>query len=115
MVSSWCAAAKQLMSDRIEQRTTAGSGAIHTAKQSGTIISVVVVGVIALIGTLIVAEINSALPTISNSQLSNSKTGLVDGVANAMDLVPIVLLVSVAALVIGIVQRLRSGGGGAMR
>jgi len=71
------------MSDRIEQRTTGGSGAIHAAKQSGTIISVVVVGVVALIGTLIVAEINSALPTISNSQLSSSKTGLVDGVANA--------------------------------
>jgi len=115
MVLSWCAAAKQLMSERIEQRTTAGSGVIHQARQASTIISVVVVGVVALVGTLILSEINSALPTISNTELSNSKTGVVDGFASAMDLVPIVLLVSVAALVIGIVQRLRSGGGGAMR
>jgi hypothetical protein len=99
------------MSDRISEQTTEGSGPIHQARQAGTIISVVVVGVTALIGVLIVAEINGALPTISNTDLSNSKTGVVDGFASAMDLVPIVLLVSVAALVIGIVQRLRGGGG----
>jgi hypothetical protein len=114
MDSSWLAAAKQLMNRRIASKTSTGSGPVHQARQAGTIISVVVVGVVALVGTLIVSEINSALPSISNSQLSSSKTGLVDGVASAMDLVPIVLLVSVAALVIGIVQRLRSGGG-AMR
>jgi cytochrome b561 len=82
-------------------------GALQRAAQAGTIISVVVIGVIALIGILIFAQIEDALPTISNSQLSNSSTNVTEGFANAMELVPIVLLVLVAALVIAVVQRMR--------
>jgi len=107
MVSSWCAAAKRLMSERIEQRTTAGSGVMHQARQASTIISVVVVGVVALVGTLILAQVEGALPTIENNQLANSSTSILDGFAGAMELVPVVLLVLVAALVIGVVQRMR--------
>jgi membrane protease YdiL (CAAX protease family) len=82
-------------------------GRLQRAAQAGTIISVVVIGVIALIGILIFAQINDALPTIDNTQLSQSATGVTDGFANAMELVPIVLLVLVAALVIAVVQRMR--------
>jgi hypothetical protein len=101
---------KRYIQHRIDARTESGSGALHTAKQSGTIISVVVIAVISLVGVLIFAEINSALPTIENNALDNSTQNITDGFANALDLVPIVLLVAVAALVIGVVQRLRSGG-----
>jgi len=83
------------------------AGALQRAGQVGTIISVIVVAVVALVGTLILAQINSALPTIDNTALSNSQTAILDGFAGAMDLVPVVLLVLVAALVIGVVQRLR--------
>jgi choline-glycine betaine transporter len=103
--------AKRFLKHRISQRTTEGSGPIHQARQAGTIISVVVVGVVALVGILIFAEIDSAIPDPSNPQLDNASTGITEGFGSAMDLVPIVLLVSVAALVIGVVQRLRSGGG----
>ncbi|MDR9381769.1 MAG: hypothetical protein RI560_08900 [Natronomonas sp.] len=88
-----------------------GSGPVARAAQAGTIISVVVIGVIALIGVLIFAQINDALPAIDNTQLSNASTSVTDGFAGAMELVPIVMLVLVAALVIAVVQRMRGGNG----
>jgi hypothetical protein len=104
--------AKRFIERRIDAKTTSGSGPLHQARQAGTIISVVVIGVVSLVGVLIFAEINAAIPDPTNTQLNSSQTSIVDGFASALDLVPIVLLVSVAALVIGVVQRLRSGGGG---
>jgi len=84
---------------------------LKSAAQTGTIISVVTVGVVALIGTLIISQIDGALPAISNSDLSNTQTSILDGVAGAMDLVPVILIVLVASVVIGVVSRLRGGGG----
>ena len=86
------------------------AGPVHRAAQVGTVISVVVIAVVALVGVLVLAQIESALPTIDNTELSNTQTSILDGFAGAMDLIPVVLLVLVASLVIGIVQRLRSGG-----
>ena len=85
-------------------------GRLHRAAQAGTVISVVVIGVIALIGILIFAQINDALPDIANEDLDNASTSVTDGFAGAMELVPVVLLVLVAALVIAVVQRMRGGG-----
>ena len=102
---------RNFLENRIEASTSEGSGPLHAAHQAGTVISVVVIGVIALIGILIFAQINDALPSISNSELDSAATGVTDGFANAMDLVPIVLLVLVAALVISVVQRMRGQGG----
>jgi len=78
--------------------------------QAGTVISVVVIGVIALIGILIFAQIEDALPAIDNTELDAASTSVTDGFGNAMELVPIVLLVLIAALVITVVQRMRGGG-----
>jgi len=86
------------------------AGPVHRAAQVGTVISVVVIAVVALVGVLVLAQIESALPSISNTELSNTQTSILDGFAGAMDLIPVVLLVLVASLVIGIVQRLRQGG-----
>ena len=101
---------KRFLQHRVAAATTEGSGALHAARQARTIISVVVIGVISLIGILIFAQIEESLPTISNTQLSNTSGNLSEGFANAMELVPIVLLVLVAALVITVVQRMRGGG-----
>ena len=86
-----------------------GDGQLARAAQAGTVISVVVIGVIALVGVLIFAQVEQALPTIDNNQLDNSTTSVVEGFAGAMELIPVVLLVLVAALVIGVVQRMRGG------
>ncbi|WPH59276.1 hypothetical protein AFNJKBDN_CDS0059 [Halorubrum virus V_ICIS4] len=84
-----------------------GEGRLHRAGQVGTVISVVVIAVVALVGTLILAQVESALPAIDNTDLSAANTAILDGFAGAMDLIPVVLLVLVAALVIGVVQRMR--------
>ena len=82
-------------------------GPVQRAAQVGTIISVVVIATVSLVGILILANINDALPTIDNAELSNSSSAVLSGFSGAMDLVPVVLLVLVAALVIGVVQRMR--------
>lgn len=92
------------------ERVPGSGGRLQRAAQVGTVISVVVIGVVALIGILIFAQVSESLPTISSTELSNAQTGVTDGFASAMELIPIVLLVLVAALVIGVVQRMRMSG-----
>ena len=87
-----------------------GSGPVQRAAQVSTIISVVVIGIVALIGVLIYGQVNQALPEIENADLSAASDEVTSGFAGAMELVPIVLLVLVAALVIGVVQRMRMNG-----
>jgi len=82
-------------------------GQLQRAAQVGTVISVVVLSVVALVGVLIIAQINSALPDIQNDQLNSTSDSILQGFNGAMELFPVVLLVLVASLVIGIVQRLR--------
>jgi len=90
------------------EQVPGNGGPVQRAAQAGTIISVVVIAVIALVGILILARINDALPAISNNDLANSSDAVLSGFSGAMDLVPVVLLVLVASLVIGVVQRLRT-------
>jgi len=77
------------------------------ARQAQTVITVVVVGVIGLIGVLIFAQVQAALPTIQNDSLQNSSDSLVTGFGDAMQLLPIVLIVLLAAVVIGVVSQMR--------
>lgn len=93
--------------DKFAPDVDPSAGPLRKAGQVGTVISVVVIGVVALIGILIFAQVSEALPTIDNTALSTASTGVTDGFASAMELVPIVLLVLIAALVIGVVQRMR--------
>jgi len=92
-------------------------GPVQRAAQVGTIISVVIIATVSLVGVLILANIDSALP---KDQLYNdpanetdptafgqSSEAVLSGFDGAMQLVPVVLLVLVAALVIGVVQRMR--------
>jgi len=91
----------------IAEQIPGSGGPIQRAAQVGTIITVVVIGVVALVGILIFAQIDTALPAIDNEDLADSQTSVTDGFAGAMELIPVVLLVLVAALVIGVVQRMR--------
>jgi len=82
-------------------------GPVQRAAQVGTIISVVIIATVSLVGVLILANIDSALPAIENEALNGTNTAILNGFNGAMQLVPVVLLVLVAALVIGVVQRMR--------
>jgi hypothetical protein len=93
--------------DPAAAKVPGNGGRLQRAAQVGTVISVVVLSVVALVGVLIIAQINSALPTIDNTQLNDTSSAILSGFNGAMELFPVVLLVLVASLVIGIVQRLR--------
>lgn len=77
------------------------------AQQAGTVIAVVVIGVVALVGVLIVAEVEQALPDVSGSQLNGSVDEVVGGFGDAMGFVPIILIVLLASVVIMAVQRMQ--------
>ena len=93
--------------DKFAPDVDSSAGPLRKAAQVGTIISVVIIGVVSLIGVLIFAQVSESLPAIDNTQLSDASTSVTDGFAGAMELIPVVLLVLVAALVIGVVQRMR--------
>lgn len=84
-----------------------GDTLVGRAAQVGTVIAVVVIGVVALVGILIVAEVEQALPDISGSQLNGSADEVVGGFGDAMGFVPIILIVLLASIVIMAVQRMR--------
>jgi len=79
--------------------------------QVGTVIGVVTIGIVAIIGVLIYSQVLSSVGDPSTTaaenrtQLENSTVSVTDGFGNAMQLVPVVLIVLVASLVIGVVQR----------
>jgi len=77
---------------------------VHNA---GTVIAVVVIGIVALIGLLIFGEVWGAMPMTENDTLYSEAEGIVGGFGDAMGLVPIILLVLLASVVIGVVQRMR--------
>ena len=92
-------------------------GRLQRAAQTGTIITVVVIATVGLVGVLILSRVNGALPKdalygdptneTDPTQLGNSSEAIISGFSGAMELIPVVLLVLVAALVIGVVQRMR--------
>ena len=82
-----------------------GDSLYARAHNAGTVIAVVVIGIVALIGILIFGEVNAAMP--SDHPLNSTADEIVGGFGDAMGLVPIILLVLLASVVIGVVQRMR--------
>ena len=96
-----------------------GAGRLGRAAQSATLISVVVIGVVTLIGLLIFDQVHDAIPDSAledgsgePNEFGSAVDEVLEGFGSAMELVPIVLLVLIAALVIGVVQRMRQVNGG---
>jgi len=80
--------------------------------QVGTVITVVTIGIVAIIGILIYAQVEqSVFPDLdttdaaNQTQLENTSEDVSGGFGDAMQLVPVVLIVLVASLVIAVVQR----------
>jgi len=90
-----------------------GNDAISRARNAGTVISVVVIGVVALVGLLIFGEVYNAMPIEDNGvfgtdgALEGTPEDIVGGFSDALGLVPIILIVLLASVVIGVVQRMR--------
>ena len=77
------------------------------ARNVSTIIAVVVIGIVSLVGILIFAEVEQAMPDVENTELEGATDGIMTGMADALGLVPIVMIVLLASVVIGVVQRMR--------
>lgn len=102
------------LTDKLQDLATDEDGVYHAADlaaggrdrgQVGTVIAVVTIGIVAIIGILIYSQVNSSLATPDNTQLANAQENVTGGFGDAMQLVPVVLIVLVASLVIGVVQR----------
>jgi len=103
------------MKDRMLELATDDAGRMHADPrdrgQVGTIIAVLTIGVVALIGVLIYGTVLESLgdpsttDAANRTELENSTVGVTEGFGSAMQLVPVVLIVLIASLVIGIVQR----------
>lgn len=98
---------REELGEAVAERHFSGDTRLSRAAQTSTVIAVVVIGVVAIIGILIYAQVQSALPAPQNSDLNNSSNSVTEGFGGAMELVPVVLIVLVASVVIGVVQRLR--------
>ena len=83
-----------------------GDSLTQRAANAGTVISVVVIGVVALVGLLIFGEVYSAMPELP-SEVEGTADDIVGGFGDALGLVPIILIVLLASVVIGVVQRMR--------
>ena len=84
------------------------------AQNAATVISVVVIGVVALVGLLIFGQIYDAMPLDSDvfveeedGALHGVPDAILAGFGDAMEFVPIILLVLLASVVIAVVQRMR--------
>ena len=91
------------------------AGRVHRAAQSAQVISVIIIGVVALIGILIFDQVRAGVPEDAleddegaTNQFGESVESIMTGFGGAMELIPVVLLVIVASLVIGVVQRMRT-------
>lgn len=97
------------MLDRLKNLATNESGVPHALAddrgQVATVIAVVTIGIVAIIGILIYSQVNDSLPAPTNTDLNNAKGNVTTGFGDAMELVPVVLIVLVASLVIGVVQQ----------
>lgn len=80
---------------------------VGRAGQTSTVMTVVTIGITALIGILVYAEIDDALPSPTDENLSASQDSVTEGFGSSMELVPVVLIVLIAAVVLGVVQRMR--------
>ncbi len=113
MLGTILPSARRFARDRVGT-VDADAGPVRRAANASQIISVVVIGVVALVGTLIFSQIYETIPTEvledaegESTAYGESVEGLVGGFGGAMELVPVVLLVIIAALVISVVQRMR--------
>lgn len=78
---------------------------IESGQMTGQFTMMVQVAVTLAVGVLIVGQIFDALPS-SDGPLANASVQVEEMTATAFELAPIVLIVVVAALVIGVVRRI---------
>jgi len=96
----------------VEERPQ-GSVRRVVAAQTQSVLTVVVLGIIILLGTLIYSEVFEAVfPSVdndpaNNTQLEDAASNATTDYGDAMELAPVIMIVLIAAVVLGVVQRFR--------
>lgn len=80
---------------------------VGRAAQTGTVLTVVTLGITILVGILIYSQIQTSLPSPSNSDLKNASDNSTGTFADAMELAPVIMIILLAAVVLAVVQRFR--------
>lgn len=103
---SWLDAAEAWAEQRVsavwQPKTRLGQRA-----QAGAVLTVVVIGIIIIVGILIYSEIESSLPTPSNGNLADASDNATATFGDTMELAPVILLVLIASVILAVVQRFR--------
>lgn len=78
------------------------------AMQTGTVMTIVTLGILGIIGVLVYSQVSTSLPQPEDNQLQNASDDIDGGFADSMGLLPVVLIIMMAALVIAVVSRFRA-------
>ena len=107
--------AKKRARKRADETVDPAGGPIHRALNASMVIAVVIIGVVGLVGILVFAQVEQALPDDvledaegNPTELGESANAVTEGFGGAMELVPVILIVALATVVIAYVQRMRT-------
>jgi hypothetical protein len=84
-----------------------GGGISGRARQVQTIITGLVIVIVASLAVIVVDQFDQSLGDPSSSALSSSQNNILEGFSDMADLIGPLLLVLIAAVIIGVIQRLR--------
>lgn len=116
LARAWLTSAVELQYRRArKEHPISADSTIRRAAQAQTVITVVVIGVVAMVGILIFSQVESALPAMSTNEsnesyspLAGSLDSVTEGFGSSIEFVPIIMLVLLASVVIMVVQRMRT-------
>lgn len=95
----------QLMQSRVERKARAMGNRGQLG--FGTVIAAVVLVIAVMLGIIVVDNMDSSLGDPSSSALSSSQDDVLSGFADMTSLIGPLLIVAIAVVIIGLVQRLR--------
>lgn len=77
------------------------------AKQVGSVLTVVTLGLSIILGILVYSQVQTALPTPQNSELKNASDNSTGTFADSMELAPVIMIVLLASVILAVIQRFR--------
>lgn len=84
-----------------------GGGVKGVAKQTQTVITGLVIVITASLAVIVVDRFDSSLGTPQSTQLSTAQNDVLGGFSDMVSLIGPLLLVLIAVVIVGVVQRLR--------
>lgn len=85
-----------------------GGGVTARAKQTQTVITGLVVVITASLAVIVVDQFDQSLGTPQSSELSTAQNDVLSGFGDMVSLIGPLLLVLIAVVIVGVVQRLRA-------